>query len=402
MQSDVAPNISRRKLRIAGIVGVILAAAIVIIGIVTRASGNARLREWTDEQAVPTVSVSTPSAQGDGAALELPGRLEAYSRAPLYARVSGYLKSWTVDIGAQVKAGQLLAEIETPDLDQQLLQAKADLATAQANAALAGTTAKRWQSMQGTDSVSKQEVDEKVGDSNAKQAMVNAAKANLDRIQALKGFTRITAPFDGTVTARQTDVGALINVGGGVGQELFVVSDTKKLRVYVSVPQNYVPMIPNGTKATITVPEHPGKTYTAMVESSSQAVNVASGTTLMQLGVDNANAELMPGGFANVSLDLPRNDVALNIPASALMFDKSGLRVATVNADNKIVLKTVTIQRDLGSVIQLGSGLDPTDRVVESPPDGVANGDIVRVAEAKEKAGEVATTKAGKGGHDKG
>jgi len=402
MQSDVAPNISRRKLRIAGIVGVILAAALVIIGIVTRASGNARLREWTDEQAVPTVSVSTPSAQGDGAALELPGRLEAYSRAPLYARVSGYLKSWTVDIGAQVKAGQLLAEIETPDLDQQLLQAKADLATAQANAALAGTTAKRWQSMQGTDSVSKQEVDEKVGDSNAKQAMVNAAKANLDRIQALKGFTRITAPFDGTVTARQTDVGALINVGGGVGQELFVVSDTKKLRVYVSVPQNYVPMIPNGTKATITVPEHPGKTYTAMVESSSQAVNVASGTTLMQLGVDNANAELMPGGFANVSLDLPRNDVALNIPASALMFDKSGLRVATVSADNKIVLKTVTIQRDLGSVIQLGSGLDPTDRVVESPPDGVANGDIVRVAEAKEKAGEVATTKAGKGGHDKG
>jgi len=392
------PTFSTRKLRIASVVGVIVAVVIVVTGLVTRASGNARLREWTDAQAAPTVAVVAPTAEGDGGSLDLPGRLEAYSRAPLYARVSGYLKNWKVDIGAQVKGGELMAEIETPDLDQQLLQAKADLATAQANAALASTTAKRWKSMLGSDSVSKQEVDEKEGDFNAKQAMVKAAQANVDRIQALKGFTRIVAPFDGVVTARNTDVGALINVGGAVGQELFVVSDTKKLRVYVSVPQNYVPSIPSGTKATITVPEHPGKKYTATVESSSQSVNVASGSTLMQLGVDNANGELLPGGFANVSLELPRNATALRVPSSALLFDKNGLRVATLGADNKVHLKKVTIARDLDHLAEIGSGLAPDDRVIQSPPDGLADGDTARVADAPKT--EIA--KAGKAGNGKG
>ena len=399
MPSDlVAPNISRRRLRIAGVLALIVAVALMVIGLVTRASGNARLRNWTQEQAVPTVSVVTPGTQGDATTLELPGRLEAYSRAPLYARVSGYLKSWTADIGTPVKAGQLLAEIEAPDLDQQLLQAKADLASAQANEALALATSTRWQQILQSGAVSKQAVDEKVGDYKAKQALVNSAKANFDRVQALKGFTRITAPFDGIVTARQTDVGALINVGSSVGQELFVVSDTKKLRVYVSVPQNYVPSIPPGTKATISVPDRPGKTYAATVESSSQAVNVASGSTLMQLGVDNANGELLPGGFANVSLDLPRNVQSLNIPASALMFDKSGLRIATVGEDNKVVLKTVTIQRDLGNIIELASGIEASDRVIESPPDGISDGDVVHVAEAAKPA----VVAAGQGGSKKG
>jgi RND family efflux transporter MFP subunit len=399
MPSDlVAPNISRRRLRIAGVLALIVAVALVVIGLVTRASGNARLRNWTQEHAVPTVSVVTPGTQGDATTLELPGRLEAYSRAPLYARVNGYLKSWTADIGTPVKAGQLLAEIEAPDLDQQLLQAKADLASAQANEALALATSTRWQQILQSGAVSKQAVDEKVGDYKAKQAIVNSAKANFDRVQALKGFTRITAPFDGIVTARQTDVGALINVGSSVGQELFVVSDTKKLRVYVSVPQNYVPSIPPGTKATINVPDRPGKTYAATVESSSQAVNVASGSTLMQLGVDNANGELLPGGFANVSLDLPRNVQSLNIPASALMFDKSGLRIATVGEDNKVVLKTVTIQRDLGNIIELASGIEASDRVIESPPDGISDGDVVHVAEAAKPA----VVAAGQGGSKKG
>jgi RND family efflux transporter MFP subunit len=392
-----APNVSRTKLRAAGIIGIVIVAGVVCIGLITRASGEAQLKNWTDEQAIPTVALVAPTGDGKGGTLDLPGRLEAYSRAPLYARVSGYLKSWTADIGTPVKAGQLLAEIETPDLDQQLLQAKADLASAQANAALASTTAKRWQAMQGSDSVSKQEVDEKTGDFNTKQAMVNAAKANVDRVQALKGFTRIVAPFDGVVTARDTDIGALINVGGGVGQELFVVSDTRKLRVYVNVPQIYVPSIPAGTKATISVPEHPSKKYTATVESSARSVNVASGSTLMQLAVDNANGELLPGGFANVILDLPRNATALSIPASALMFDKSGLRVATVDADNKIVLKDVKISRDLGKTIELSSGIEPNDRIVESPPDGVANGDLVRIAAAKPTAPAAAPTPDGKG-----
>jgi RND family efflux transporter MFP subunit len=393
MPSDPStPGISRRKLRIAGILAVIVALAIVIIGLISRASGNARLREWTDTQAVPTVAVVAPAPAGDSGTLDLPGRLEAYSRAPLYARVSGYLKSWKVDIGAKVKAGDLLAEIEAPDLDQQLLQAKATLGTAQANSSLAQTTAKRWQSMLTTGAVSKQDVDEKVGDYAAKQATVKAAQADMERVQALKGFLRIVAPFDGVVTARNTDVGALINVGGTAGQELFVVSDTKKLRVYVSVPQTYVPSIPPGTKAMITVPDRPGKKYAATVESSSQAVNVSSGSTLMQLGVDNANGDLLPGGFANVSLDLPTDTSALRIPSSALLFDKNGLRVATLGEGDKIVLKKVTIARDMGQTIEIGSGLVANDRVVQNPPDGIADGDVVHVHVADAPKSDAAQT----------
>src|SRR5579863_7076223 len=214
----------RHALRVAGIVVAVVAVVIVAYGAITRAAESSHLRDWTEAQALPTVSVAPPVSGANSSGLQLPGRIEAYARAPIYARVSGYLKTWKYDIGAQVKAGDLLAEIETPDLDQQLLQARADLASAQANAALAQTTAKRWNAMLGSDSVSKQEVDEKTGDFTAKQAMVKAAQANVDRIVAMKGFTRIVAPFDGTVTARETDVGQLINAGAGGGQELFVVS----------------------------------------------------------------------------------------------------------------------------------------------------------------------------------
>ena len=404
MPSDSTPSsvpaagVSTRKLRIAGVIGVIVALAIVVIGLVSRASGNARLREWTDTQAVPTVAVVAPAPAGASGTLDLPGRTEAYSRALLYARVSGYLKSWKVDIGAKVKAGDLLAEIEAPDLDQQFLQAKAALGTAQANSALAQTTATRWQALLATGAVSKQDVDEKVGDYAAKQATVKAAQADMERVQALKGFLRIVAPFDGVVTARNTDVGALINVGGTAGQELFVVSDTTKLRVYVSVPQTYVPSVPPGTKATITVPERPGKKYEATVEYSSQAVNVSSGSTLMQLGVDNANGDLLPGGFANVSLDLPTNASALRIPSSALLFDKNGLRVATLGQDDKVVLKKVTIARDLGQTIEIGSGLAANDRVVQNPPDGIEDGDLVHVHVADAPKAGAAPAEKGKSG----
>jgi RND family efflux transporter MFP subunit len=396
-----AAALSRRTLHIAGTAIAVIAVVVVIAGVAMRTSDAARLRERADAQAVPTVVVIAPGNAGAAATLDLPGRLEAYSRAPIYARVSGYLKSWKVDIGAPVKAGQLLAEIEAPDLDQQLLQARADLASIQANAALAGTTAKRWQSMLGSDSVSRQEAEEKAGDFATKQSMVNAAQANVDRFVAMKSFTRIVAPFNGVVTARSTDVGALINAGGGAGQELFVVSDTKTLRVYVSVPQNYVSLIKRGTKARMSVPEHPGKSYTATVESLAQAVNTASGGMLVQLAVDNGNAELLPGGFANVSLDLPRDAGALNIPPSALIFDKSGLRVATVGADSKVMLKTVTVARDFGKFIELASGLAADDRVIESPPEGVTNGDLVRVATADAKAVAPAAAGSGSGERDK-
>ena len=379
---------SRRRLRLTGIVVAIIAAVTVATGLYSRASGNARLREWTDAQAIPVVAVAPPKSGTNASSLELPGRLEAFMRAPIYARVSGYLKSWKVDIGAQVKSGQLLAEIETPDLDQQLQQARADLATAQANEKLAEVTAQRWQTVLKSNAVSKQDVDEKVSDLAAKRALVASAKANVDRYVAMKNFTRIVAPFDGTITARNTDVGALINVGGNAGQELFVVSDVHRLRVYVNVPQTYVPNVAAGTKASVAVPEHADKTYAAVVDNSSQAVTAASGTTLMQLVVENPGAELLPGSYANVRLQLPANSAALSVPASALIYDANGLRLATVGGDNRVTVKPVTIARDLGGTIEIGSGIAADDRIIQNPPDGIANGAEVRIAGRPADTGE--------------
>ena len=386
MSPDLAqPATSHRKLQIAAVLLAIAAIGVVAIGITTRQSEAAQLRERADAQAIPTVALIAPARTGASATLELPGRIEAYARAPIYARVSGYLKSWSVDIGAQVKTGQLLAEIETPELDQQLLQAQAELASAKANAALATTTAKRWQALLATDAVSRQEAEEKSGDLATKLSVVNAMQANVDRFQALKRFTRIVAPFDGVVTARSTDVGALINVGGAPGSELFVVSDIRKLRVYVSLPQNYVAAVKQGSKARLSVPENPGKFHPATVQSLAQSISIGSGSMLIQLAADNPRAELLPGGFANVKFDLPRAAGALSIPPSALIFNKTGLSVGTVGADGKVLIKPVTVLRDQGSVIEIASGLLAEDRVIESPPDGIANGDAVRVASTEPK-----------------
>jgi RND family efflux transporter MFP subunit len=356
-------------------------------GLAIRASDEKRLREWTDERMVPVVTVLEPVSRGDAVLLDLPGRLQAFSRALLYARVNGYLKSWKADIGTPVKAGQLLAEIEAPDLDQQLLQAKADLASAQATAALARTTAERWQQLVNSGYVSKQAATEKTGDFMAKQALAKAAQANVERLGALKNFTRIVAPFDGIVTARLTDIGALVNAGSGAGQELFEISNTRTLRVYVNVPQVYVPRILPGSRVAITVPERPGKIYAATVAASAQAVNSALGTTLMQIHIDNVNGELLPGGFANINFQLPGDTAVMSVPASALIFGKAGLHVATVDADNRVVLNPVTIMRDLGKAVELASGLAPGDRVIESPPDGIANGDSVRISHPMSKPG---------------
>lgn len=378
MSPDTLHQPPPRRLRLAATIAAIVVIAIVVAGVATRANDSRKLRDWTDAQAVPTVNVVSPESGQGGGELDLPGRLQAYARAPIFARTSGYLKYWKADIGQKVKAGDLLAEIETPDLDQQLLQAKADLASARANEALALTTAKRWQAMRDSDSVSRQEVDEKTGDYEAKHALAQAAQANLERIQALKGFAKLVAPFDGVVTARETDVGALINAGGG-GQELFVVSDVHKLRMYVNVPQNYVPSIREGATVKLTVPEYPGKTFSGTVESTSAAINAASGTTLVQVSVDNADGKLLPGGYASVTFDLPADAALLRVPASALVFDDKGLRVATVDGQNKVAFKVVTIARDFGKTVQLGSGIAAGDRLIESPPDGLADGDTVRV-----------------------
>jgi membrane fusion protein (multidrug efflux system) len=389
-----SPPVSRRKLGIAGVLVACVAAAIVVNGIMARARSETELKTWTDVQAIPTVAVALPDAKLLNSTIDLPGRLEAYSRAPIFARVSGYLKSWNADIGAKVKAGQVIAEIEAPDLDQQLLQARADLASQQASAKLSEATLTRRRTLIASNFVSMQEIDERTADLSNKNAAVNSGQANVERLEALAAYKKITVPFDGVVTARDTDVGALINAGGGSGPPMFVISDITKLRVYVNVPQSFVPAIRIGAKAIITVPDYPNRTFDATVEASSQSVDVGSGTTRMQLALDNAKGELLPGGYANVKMSLARDALPLHIPASALIFNQNGLRVATVGADDKVLFKTVTIARDLGRDIELASGISADDRIITAPPDGLADGDQVRVVGGSPKDGKPATASA--------
>ena len=397
MPTEPKPPASGRKLGILGAVAVVGALTLVVTGIRAREDTNVKLKEWTDDQSAPAVAVIYPDPGALTSSLDLPGRLEAYYRAPIFARVNGYVKSWKADIGARVKAGDVIAEIDAPDLDQQLLQARADLTNQQASAKLSEVTLARRKTLIASNFVSMQEIDERTADLSNKNASVNSSQANVERLEALAGYKKITVPFDGIVTARNTDVGALINAGGGSGPPMFIISDIKKLRVYVNVPQNYVPSVKIGAKARIAVPEYPTRTFEATVEASAQAVDVTSGTTQMQLGLDNTASELMPGGFANVKLVLQREGVPLHIPASALIFDQKGLRVATVTSDNKILFKPVTIARDLGRDIELASGVTVEDRVISTPPDGIVDGDAVRVVSTKGRPA-TATAKQGEKG----
>jgi membrane fusion protein, multidrug efflux system len=397
MSTEPKPPASRRKLGILGVVAIAGALTLVVTGIRAREDSSTKLKEWTDDQAVPSVAVIYPSPSVLSATIDLPGRLEAYYRAPIFARVNGYVKSWSADIGARVKAGEVIAEIDAPDLDQQLLQARADLTNQQASAKLSEVTLARRKTLIASNFVSMQEIDERTADLSNKNASVNSSQANVERLEALAGYKKITVPFDGIVTARNTDVGALINAGGGSGPPMFIVSDIKKLRVYVNVPQTYVPSVKIGAKGTIMVPEYPTRTFEATVEASAQSVDVNSGTTQMQLALDNGAGELMPGGFANVRLGLQRDTVPLNIPASALIFDQKGLRVATVTSDNKILFKPVTIARDLGRDIQLAGGITLEDRVISTPPDGILDGDAVRVVSTKGRPATVSAKQGEKG-----
>ncbi len=375
------PRRSRWKMPLATIIFVGGAAFLAFTGIASREQGVAQLKDKAAERAVATVSTSMPAVEQSVGILDLPGRLDAFYQAALFARVNGYVASRNADIGTRVKAGDLLATIDAPDLDQQLSQAESDLTNAKANATLADVTNQRYQALLPNNYVTHQAADEKKADLDAKNALVKSGQANVDRLKALSEYKRIVAPFDGIVTIRNTDVGNLINTGSSTGSEMFVVADVHKLRLYVNVPQAYVPTIPTGTIGALTVPERPGKKYDAKVEASSGAVDVASGTTRMQLIVDNAAGELMPGAYANVHLTVGNKHNVLVVPSSAIIFDKSGIRVATVGMDEKVALKTITIGRDRGATLEIASGLAPEDHVIESPPDGLLDGDRVNVKE---------------------
>jgi multidrug efflux system membrane fusion protein len=379
-QPDNRGRISPRRLKVAGVVLAGLAVCVIALGVVSRVSANQEVATWTDAQAIPTVRVISLADPTGSQTLVLPGDVQAFNTAPSYARVSGYLKRWYVDIGTRVKAGQVLADIDTPDLDQQLAQAKADLQTAIANQHLSDTTAQRWAGLLSQDAVSQQDADVKNGDLAAKSALVASSRANVARLEALESFKRITAPFDGVVTTRATDIGDLINVGGPAATPLFTVADESKLRIYVRAPQNYSAAIQPGVTATFTVPEYPGRAFTAKLAASADAIATQSGTLLVQLQIDNADRTLKPGGYAQVRFNLPASRGGIQVPATALMFRDSGMSVAVVGPAGRVVMKPVTIVQDLGPTVEVAAGLTPADRVIDSPPDSLRPGDLVRVA----------------------
>ncbi|QBR02528.1 efflux RND transporter periplasmic adaptor subunit [Paraburkholderia pallida] len=377
---DIAPPQALRHLKAVAAVALLVATGIVSGGLFSRVHAHQELTSWTDAQAVPTVVTVMPEPTPASQPLVLPGHLAAYINAPIYARVSGYLHAWYADIGTHVKAGQLLAVIDTPDLDQQLQQARADLQNSIANEKLAATTAKRWTEMLKQDSVSQQDADEKTSDLIAKQATMEANEANVRRLEALESFKRLTAPFDGVVTARKTDVGALIDAGSGSGPELFTVSDASQLRVYVSVPQSDAASIKPGMHATLTVPERPGMTFDAKLVDTDQSISQASGTMLVQLAVDNKAGLLFPGEYTEVHLDMPGDAHALFVPASALIFRSHGMQVAVAGPDHRVQLHDVTIGTDLGTRVEITEGLKAGEPVIDNPPDSLTNGDVIRLA----------------------
>ncbi len=403
MPRDLAEELERKpprkRRRLLGLVLIAIlvgAVAVGVGGILSRRHNEVELTTWTRAQAIPTVAVVTPKQGTKDQELILPGDVEAFYEAPIYARVPGYLKMWYKDIGARVKTGDRLAVIDTPDLDQQLAQAKSDLASVQANAALADLTAKRWKSLLASQSVSQQTVDEKVGDAAAKNAQVAASQANVERLQALGNFKYITAPFDGVVTARETDIGALINAGSGSGVELFKVADMHQMRVYVRVPQAYASQLHPGLVADLKLAQYPHEVFKATLETTSNAIAKESRTVLVELMADNAAGKLWPGTFAEVHFQLPPDADIYRIPTSALIFRQDGLQIATVGPGDKAMLKPITPGRDLGTEIEVRSGLDPTDRVIDSPPDSLSTGDAVKVADdapSEQKAARLAGKK---------
>jgi RND family efflux transporter MFP subunit len=363
------------------VLGLVLLVAVTGIGI--RLVARAALSRQTVEIGIPTVVTVKPRA---GAATEdvvLPGNVQAYNQASIFARVSGYLKSWDTDIGTPVAQGQRLAEIDAPEVDQQLKQAEADLLTAEANYKLALTTNLRWQKLLATDSVSKQDADVKAGDAAAKKALVASAAANVARLRDLESFKSVVAPFDGIVTARNTDIGNLINAGQGAGTELFRVADTRRLRVYVQVPQAYAGAAKPGVTAELHFAEHPGKVYSAQITRTANALDPVSRTLQVELQMDNASGELFPGGYAEVHFKLSGNANSMKIPPTALLFRAQGLQVAVVDAHHRVALRSITPGRDFGTAIEVLSGLAAGDDVIVDPPDSISNGAEVRVMAPK-------------------
>ena len=376
------PQLNRLK-RFALLV-LVLAILVAAWGIYSRLHARAGLAESAREAAIPVVDVVLPRRADLANELVLPGSVQAFTDSPIYARTNGYLKRWYADIGKHVKQGELLAEIETPDVDAQYHQAQADYATAEANNRLAQITAERYQKLRKSGLVAQQDVDNAQGDADAKKAQLDSARQNVQRYEELETFNRIVAPFDGVVTARNTDVGALVNAGASTGQELFHMTSTRRLRVYVQVPQAYAVLMQPGLQAELIFPERPGRRFPAQVVSTARSIDNNTRTLLTELSADNEKGEMLPGSFAQVQLPLPPGLESWRLPSNTLLYRGDGLHVATVDPYNRTQLNVVQIGRDFGTEIEILSGVGAQDRVILNPPDSLYPGVLVKVHEASQ------------------
>jgi multidrug efflux pump subunit AcrA (membrane-fusion protein) len=397
LATPAPPAISKRRVGVFLLCALLLAVILAVVGILPRIHAEKTLAQDTNDMAIPQVLVFQPKEGSPTQEIILPGNIQAYEDAPIYSRTDGYLKKWYVDIGGRVKKGQLLAEIESPEVDQQLLQGRADLATAQSNLQLSQTTSARYADLLTSDAVSQQDTDNAVSDTKAKQTMVKSAQANVSRLQQLQSFEQITAPFDGVLTARNTDVGQLINAGNastgsntGVGnsaagtstvntRELFHIAAINTLRVFINVPQIYSNDAKPSAVAYLTVDQFPGRKFSGKLVRNANSIDLATRTLLVEVDVKNSSGELLPGSYAEVHLKLNSSTPTVLLPVSALVFRTDGLQVATLGAGNRAHLSNITLGRDFGTQVEVVSGLTANEKVIDSPPDSLVEGEQVRV-----------------------
>jgi RND family efflux transporter MFP subunit len=377
---DIKPP-SRRSLLTATAAAALLASVVVAYGFVDRAESKQEVVAWTNAQAIPTVALAQPLPGSVQQTLTLPGNIQPFNKAAIYARVNGYVKSWDHDIGSSVKAGQVLATIDAPDLDQQLSQAKATLASAKASEQIATLTANRYGVLVQKQAVSQQLSDQATADAAAKKAVVDANEANVRQLEAMQSFKTLAAPFDGVVTARNVELGMLINSGGS-GQPLFEVSDLHRVRIYVQVPQSFSAGLVPGLKATFDMPQYPGVKFDATLSHVSRAMNATSHSMQVELQADNAAGKFFGGSYCNVHFELPTDPNLVRIPSTALVTGNQGMQIATLDSHDKVVLKSVQLGRDLGDSVEVVAGLSPSDRIINNPMETLATGDAVRVAAA--------------------
>jgi len=377
---------ARRQPRRRGrwVIAALIALALAATGLFIRGRAFMQLAKATKEGAIPTVAIATPQTGPAVEEIILPGNVQSLFDARIRARVQGFVRDWRYDIGARVKAGEVLATVEAPELDQQLQQAKGELTRAEAEVNLAKLTSKRWSALRASTAVSQQSADEKSGDYQAKQAAVDAARANVERLRALTSYLQITAPFAGVVTARNVDIGAL--VGPDNKQELFSVADIHQVRIYVGVPQAYAASVKTGLIAELKLAQFPTRLFAAKVLTTSNAIAENSRSLLVQLLADNPDGLLLPGSYAEVHFKLPGRPGVRRIPAAAIFFQMNALAVATVDADSKVTIEPITIVRDLGTTIEISSGPSPGDRIILNPPQSLRDGDTVRIAEGQASA----------------